>query len=221
MKTLALEFSSSQRSVAVVQPGHSTAAPAVAEAVETNTRTGSALGMIAEVLKMARLEREQIECIAIGLGPGSYTGIRSAISTAQGWLLARPTKLLGISSADCIAAQSHEEGLRGKLAVVIDAQRGEFYLGRYELDEPSWRTVSSLKLASPADVQQCMDAGEVVVGPEAAQWFPGSRQVFPRAAMLGQLALGRNDFVDGDKIAPIYLRQTTFIKAPPPRVLPT
>jgi tRNA threonylcarbamoyl adenosine modification protein YeaZ len=177
--------------------------------------------MIAEVLKMAQLEREQIECIAVGLGPGSYTGIRSTISTAQGWLLARPIKLLGISSADCIAAQSHEEGVRGKLAVVIDAQRGEFYLGRYDLDGQSWRAVEPLKLASPAQVQRCIEAGEIVVGPEGPQGLPESRQIFPRAAMLGQLSLARNDFIEGEKIAPIYLRQTAFIKAPPPRKLPT
>jgi tRNA threonylcarbamoyladenosine biosynthesis protein TsaB len=219
MKTLAFEFSSPQRSAAVVQPGHPAAI--VAETIETNTRTGSALGMIVEVLKMAQLEREQIECIAIGLGPGSYTGIRSAISTAQGWLLARPIKLLGISSADCIAAQSHQDGLRGKLVVVIDAQRGEFYLGRYELDERSWRAVDPLKLASPAEIRRCMEAGEIVVGPDVAQGFPESRQVFPRAAMLGQLSIGRNAFIEGETITPIYLRQTAFIKAPPPRKLPT
>ncbi len=44
--------------------------------------------------------------------------------------------------------------------------------------------------------------------------------VFPRAATLGQLAAGRADFVSGEKLEPIYLRETKFVKAPPPRVLP-
>ena len=221
MKILALEFSSPQRSVAIIQSGNAGAEPAIAETIETNTRAAGALGMILEVLKIAQLEREQIECVAIGLGPGSYTGIRAAISTAQGWLLARPIKLLGISSADCLAGQSYAEGLRGRLAVVIDAQRGEFYLGRYELDEQSWHAGEPLKLASLEEVRSCVEAGEMVVGPEVNRWFPRSRDVFPRAAMLGQLSLRRNDFVDGDKIVPIYLRQTAFIKAPAPRKLPT
>jgi len=58
-----------------------------------------ALGMIESVLREAGLEREQIDVIAVGLGPGSYTGIRTALSIAQGWQLARGVKLLGISSA--------------------------------------------------------------------------------------------------------------------------
>jgi hypothetical protein len=41
--------------------------------------------------------------------------------------------------------------------------------------------------------------------------------VFPRAAMLGQLALNRNDFAAGGKLEPIYLRETNFVKAPPSR----
>jgi hypothetical protein len=45
--------------------------------------------------------------------------------------------------------------------------------------------------------------------------------VFPRAAVLGQLALGRSDFVAGDKLEPIYLRETNFVKAPPGRQIPT
>jgi hypothetical protein len=51
-------------------------------------------------------------------------------------------------------------------------------------------------------------------------WFPEGRLVFPRATMLGQLASGRSDFVAGEKLEPIYLRETKFVKAPPPRKLP-
>ena len=52
--------------------------------------------MIESALAEAKIEREQIEVIAVGLGPGSYTGIRAAISVAQGWQLARGVKLLGV-----------------------------------------------------------------------------------------------------------------------------
>jgi tRNA A37 threonylcarbamoyladenosine modification protein TsaB len=52
---------------------------------------------------------------------------------AQGWQLARAVKLVGVSSASAIAAQGLSEGLRGLVNVVIDAQRGEFYLGAYDL----------------------------------------------------------------------------------------
>src|SRR5260370_18041218 len=127
MKILALEFSSSQRSVAVVQPGRAE------EVIEAGSQGPNALGMIAEALRASGLEREQIECLAIGLGPGSYTGIRAAIALAQGWQLALGTRLLGISTVECLATQPREEAYAGKVAIAIDAQRSEFYLASYDL----------------------------------------------------------------------------------------
>ena len=77
--------------------------------------------------------------IAVGLGPGSYTGIRVAISMAQGWQLARGVKLLGVSSAECLAAQAQAEKIFGRVNVVIDAQRNEFYLATYEISPRGWQ----------------------------------------------------------------------------------
>jgi hypothetical protein len=61
------------------------------------------------------------------------------------------------------------------------------------------------------------NAGNQLIGPEVTNWFAEGRLLFPRAAMLGQLALGRDNFVRGEKIEPIYLRETKFVKAPPSR----
>ena len=218
MKILALEFSSPQRSVAVVhgQPG---AKPqALGEAIETGARSTKALGLVEETLQQAQLEREQIECLVVGLGPGSYTGIRMAIALAQGWQLARSVKILGISSAECVAAQAHAEGMTGRIDVVIDAQRGEFYLARYELSPQAWREVRPLQLVARSEVEARQQAGGMIVGPEATRWFPGSRVLFPRAANLGELAQERTAFIAGENLEPIYLRETRFVKAPPPRV---
>ena len=71
-----------------------------------------------------------------------------------------------------------------------------------------------------AEVRWLEQAGETLVGPEVTRWFPGGRIAFPRASGLGRLALGRTDFVPGEKLEPIYLREANFVKAPPPRVLP-
>jgi hypothetical protein len=70
-------------------------------------------------------------------------------------------------------------------------------------------------------VQACHQAGGIIVGPEVTNWLPGSRVLFPRAATLGRLARGRTDFVPGEKLVPIYLRATQFVKAPPPRIVPS
>ena len=219
MKILALEFSSPQRSVTVLQAALG-ATPSLAEVVETGGPSTQSLGMIEQVLREAQIEREQIDLVAVGLGPGSYTGIRAALALAQGWQLARPVNTVGISSAETIAAQARADGLRGPVAVVIDAQRGEFYLARYELDKTGRHDLAPLHLATHAEVDACQNHGDFLVGPEVDKWFSRSRIVFPRAAILAQLASSRSDYIPAEKLEPLYLRETKFIKAPPPRILP-
>jgi tRNA threonylcarbamoyl adenosine modification protein YeaZ len=125
MMILAFEFSTAQRSVALARDGM-----VLAAAVETGGyRVTNAFGLTEKVLAQAKISREEIEVVAVGLGPGSYTGIRAAIAVAQGWQLARGVKLLGVSSADSLAAQAQAAKIFGRVNVVIDAQRGEFYLG--------------------------------------------------------------------------------------------
>lgn len=219
---LALEFSSPQRSVAVVHRLPNAKWDARSEVIETGPGGTKSIAMIDAALRQASVEREQIDRIAVGLGPGSYNGIRLAIAMAQGWQLAsagQEIKLMGISSSDCIAAEAAKEGITGRAAVIINAQRGEFYVGEYELGPNQWRELEPLALARPEQVQEREAVGRHLIGPEVTRWFPGGRCVFPRAAMLGQLALGRSDFVSGQRLQPIYLRPIQFVKAPPPRIL--
>jgi tRNA threonylcarbamoyl adenosine modification protein YeaZ len=223
MKILALEFSCPRRSVAVVERQSQAAAQTLSEVAEVEkpgARATPAMGWIDQALREAPVEREQVQCLVVGLGPGSYTGIRAAIAVAQGWQLATGVQLLGISSAECIAAQAQAEGMSGRVVVVIDAQRQEFYLGEYELTGGPCRELEPLRLANLAETQALASAGRQLAGPEVAAWFPGARVVFPTAATLGRLAAARTDFVAGEKLEPIYLRPTTFVKAPPPRLKP-
>lgn len=236
MKILALEFSSSQRSVAIARMGEPRESPSetansatrrahssgyvVSEIIETGPGANAPLVMIEEALRQAELEREQIDCVAVGLGPGSYTGIRSAIALAQGWQLARSVKLLGISSAHCIAGQAQADGLRGRCSVAIDAQREEFYLATYENSDAGCDEIEALRIVTRAELQSRIENGGALIGPEVARWFPSAKTVYPRAAMLCHLALDRTDFVAGEKLQPIYLRETRFVKAPPPRIVP-
>ncbi len=214
MKILAIEFSTEQRSVAVVENGTVRAA-----AMETATRSTPAFALIERALAEARLEREAIECLAVGLGPGSFTGIRSALALAQGWQLALPVKLLGIASTECLAAEAQAQGWSGKISLVIDAQREELYFVRYEINGSHCAAISPLKLAKVDEVRAQCAAGEIIAGPEATRWFAQGRDLFPSAATLGQLAAHRTDFVPGEKLEPIYLRETSFVKAPKPRVM--
>jgi tRNA threonylcarbamoyl adenosine modification protein YeaZ len=240
MKILAIEFSSAQRSVAVVtgkptgtgspaaaESATATSMPAAAalrnlfhghaEVTETGGFGANALGMVEQALVQAQIEREQIECVTVGLGPGSYTGIRAVIALAQGWQLAAQIPLLGISSADCVAECAREDGLTGEVSVIIDAQRNEFYCAGYEITAASVLEREPLRLIRPEEAQELVAAGRVLIGPEVTRWFPGGRNILPRASTLGAMALGRQDFVPGEKLEPIYLREVSFVKAPPSR----
>jgi len=208
MTSLALEFSSAQRSVALARGGQ-----VLAEAFESGERGTKAFGLIEKVLAAAKRSREEIEVIAVGLGPGSYAGIRVALAIAQGWQLARGVKLLGIGSVECLAAQAQAEKLFGRVNVVMDAQRGEFYLATYEISADGLEVIAPLKIAAATEVGSRAVAGEILIGPEVRPWFPAGRILFPRAAMLVQLAVRRTDFKTGETLAPVYLRETNFVKA--------
>jgi tRNA threonylcarbamoyl adenosine modification protein YeaZ len=200
MKILALEFSSPVRSVAVLD-----GVRVLGRAAEQGGRETKAFALIEAALAQAGITREEIECVAVGIGPGSYAGIRIAISIAQGWQLATGVKLLGISSADCVAAQMHERGERGVLNVVIDAQRGELFGARYELGA-EWKKLSDFALFSDA-----ARGNEIMVRSDLDE------RAAPDAATLAKIAARESNFIPPAEMEPIYLRKAEFVKAPPPR----
>ena len=204
----------------------------LSEAVEqTGGRSTNAFALIEKVLADAKISREQIEAIAVGLGPGSYTGIRAAIAVAQGWRLAfaepephgnkqtmataerrlaREIRLLGVGSVEAVVARAQAEKIFGRVNVVLDAQRGEFYLAAWEISAAARREIVPLKIATASEVEARKAAGEICLGPEQA------RQFFPGAAEIAGLAGKKSPDADGF-LEPVYLRATSFVKAPPSR----
>jgi tRNA threonylcarbamoyl adenosine modification protein YeaZ len=214
MKILAIEFSSERRSVAVCFDG-----AVHGRAEESGGRTARAFRLVERALAEAKLEREDIECLAIGLGPGSYAGIRSAIALAQGWQIARAIRVLGVSTAECLAAQAQAAKFLGRVNLVIDAQRNEFYFASYDLASGERRVVEPLRLLSVDEATARCAQGTTLAWPDSAGRFPGSCVLLPDAGTLGLLAATRADFVSGDSLEPVHLRETSFVKAPPPRVV--
>jgi hypothetical protein len=78
----------------------------------------------------------------------------------------------------------------------------------------------ALRLAPLAEIQALAGAGQALLGPDIARWFGSGKDLYPAAVMLGRLACARRDFVPGETLEPIYLRETAFKKAPPPRENP-
>lgn len=180
------------------------------EVVETGGRAANTFRMIDEALAQAEVEREQLDRVAVGLGPGSYTGIRAAISTAQGWQLATGMPLLGIGSAEAILGEAMSLGLKDRVAVVIDAQRGEFYVSEHLL--PEGKCEQPLRIAGLQDVLGIEEKGTLLIGPDIPPGSKRFRVIRPRAAVIARLAANRKDFVRGEEMSPIYLRETTFLK---------
>ncbi len=217
MKILALEFSSAHRGVAVIGAGPDNGPALAGQTVLIDDDRASGMAQVSDTLRKCGVAREEIDAIAVGLGPGSYTGIRAAIAMAQGWQLARSIPSIGLASTDCLAAQIHAAGGRGRLRLAIDAQRLEYYLAGYLLDESGPSLATPLRLASAADVTADLTEGERLLGPDLARRFPGAADAYPDAAWLGRLAWSRRCFTPADRLEPIYLRPASFVKAPPPR----
>jgi tRNA threonylcarbamoyl adenosine modification protein YeaZ len=215
MKILALEFSSDWRSAAVVRDG-----VLAGQTSEHGAPSTQAIDLIQRALNQAGLSREDIDCLAVGLGPGSYTGIRIAIALAQGWSLARAVKPVGVSSACGVAERARAEGLRGLVHVAIDAQRNEAYLAAYDISEPGCEERTPLRLVGMDEARNLATAGQVVVGPGTPQWCSGARNIIPTAADLGAIAAANPVEVQPECLEPIYLRQTTFVKARPVSLRP-
>jgi len=214
MRILAIEFSSERRSAALLD-----AAAVRGHAAESGGRTAQPFALIDRALQQAGMSRDEIDCLVVGLGPGSYAGIRSAIALAQGWQLARGIRLLGVSSVEAMAHQAQAAGVRGLIHLLVDAQRLEFYAASYQLHAESIQLQTPLRLISMTEADALVAKDGAAGDAALAKRWPQLRLLVPDAAAVGQIALPRTDFMPGEKLQPIYLRETNFVKAPPPRIL--
>lgn len=214
MKVLALEFSSPRRAVSIVEiaPKGSTI---LGQAADHDYRTRPGLALVQQALELAKITPSEIDLIAVGRGPGSYTGIRSSIAIAQGWQLGRNTPLIGISSVELLAAQYVAANLPGNVQIIIDAQRSELYSAVYGCSTGSPQIVRPLEIIPKAALNP--EAGLNIIGPEAPRFCPAAQEWFPSAQTLATLAATRTEYIPGESLEPIYLRPAAFVKAPPPR----
>ncbi|HAM70123.1 MAG TPA: tRNA (adenosine(37)-N6)-threonylcarbamoyltransferase complex dimerization subunit type 1 TsaB [Verrucomicrobiales bacterium] len=218
MATLALEFSTSRRSAALLS-GDPAGAGSLAEASDsTEPRRGTgAFALMARVLEKAGIARSHVTSLAVGLGPGSYTGIRAAISIAQGWEAATGLTLIGVPSHEALAAGIHATGWRGRVTLAFDAQRGELYAARYRITTTGPEIDEPLRLASPQEVARRIQEGERVVGPDLERLLPEAEALHPDAAFIARLAARGRTRTPGAELQPIYLREVEFKKiAQPP-----
>ena len=167
MKMLAVEFSSDHRSVAVLDGEN-----LLAEKTITEGRNTAAVQLIEETLTAAKMSRPEIECIAVGIGPGSYTGIRAAIALTQGWQLAAGVKVQAADSLEALALGRQIAGDRGEITFAVNAARGEFYLAKFELENECIRNIEPTRLAKRDEFEALLESGKPVIGPSLAGKYP-------------------------------------------------
>jgi tRNA threonylcarbamoyladenosine biosynthesis protein TsaB len=99
-----------------------------------------------EVLDAAGLRIRDVEGIAVGLGPGSFTGLRIGLSYAKGIVTASRQAILGVSTFDamalCSVAESIPEG--AEVCPILDARKGEVYVALYRFVADALKRASEI-----------------------------------------------------------------------------
>jgi tRNA threonylcarbamoyl adenosine modification protein YeaZ len=101
------------------------------------------------------LTAKDITAVAVALGPGSFTGIRVGIATAEGLAMPSDLPAFGISTLDGLAENLRSGGLKGEAFCLIDAQRGECFVGQYFIEKETFRETAPpliLKVERLADL---------------------------------------------------------------------
>lgn len=128
MKILAFDTSSTACSVAIQQGDTLSCLHKIAPMQQTSL----ILPMIQEILTAASLTLTELDAIAYGCGPGSFTGIRIACSVAQGLGFAAQKPLIPISSLAALAQAALMERAYERVLVAVDARMGQLYWAMYE-----------------------------------------------------------------------------------------
>ena len=148
MNLLGLETSSTVGSVAVETPR----GVLVREIATPREQTAQILALIDELLREAGIGLPDLDGIAFGRGPGSFTGLRVSVAVAQGLAAVVGMPLLPVSSLLCLAERAWREHGCERALVCVDAHMGEVYWATAELRGDAVEIVGDERLGAPADV---------------------------------------------------------------------
>jgi tRNA threonylcarbamoyladenosine biosynthesis protein TsaB len=172
-------------------------------------------------LKKAGISLNKIDCFAVGLGPGSFTGLRVGIAAIKGLAFAGALPVAGIISLDALAfTQAKHDG--AYICPIIDAKRKLIYSALYRRGE-SLKRISKYLLVSAEDLLKTIgkkdkvyfsgDAislyrneiagklGSAAVFAEESSWYPGPQEL----VSLAREKIRNKELGNPDKIVPLYL----------------
>jgi tRNA threonylcarbamoyladenosine biosynthesis protein TsaB len=181
------------------------------------------LGMVEALLEEAHLGLDQIEGIAYGEGPGSFTGLRIAAGVTQGLALARGVGVVGVGSLLALAQECDAD----KVVACIDAHMGEVYHAAYARTGSGWDEVSAPGVYKPEAVPVPPGRGWTGCGDGFAAYRERLAARFgdrvaeiragaaPSARAVLELAMPRfaaGEAKDAASAVPVYLRDKVALK---------
>lgn len=213
MRFAAFETSTEWCSVALWRDGEI----AALERRAGNRHSELALPMLERLLAGAAMTAAQLDALAFGAGPGSFTGLRIACGLAQGLAFAAGVPVIGVSTLEAMA----EESGAARVVACLDARMHEVYYAALEKHAGRWNEVVEVRCVPPGAVPQMGDdwagcgSGFAVYGNLGlSRVLP---EVHPSAIAVARLAgprLAAGEGVDASLAAPIYVREkVAFTKA--------
>jgi len=221
MRILALEQSTTHAGVALMANGEIVAER---EWSETRRRNQQLFEEIPRLLAEAKHGLDEIDILATGLGPGSFTSLRIAVTAARAYALPRQTPVIGIASDAALSLAVHKETGSARVTVIGDARRERLWIARYAIEggRPVLQEERSMipcaeftpdkkrdgMLATPdwVRLQPVLEAldGDVLLITETR---------IPRARDIARLALDHGIPSEPDTpLTPIYLHPPVFVE---------
>jgi tRNA threonylcarbamoyladenosine biosynthesis protein TsaB len=219
LKILALDTSTEYCSVALWQDG-----AVIGRFEQVGQKHSQVLiPMVDDVLREAGIRLREVDGIAFGAGPGSFTGVRIACSAAQGLALGAGKPVAGICTLHALAEHSG----RDRVIAVLDARMAEVYYAAYEKHAGAWHAACEPRLCLPQDAPAVIGGdwvgagsgflahGETLRARYAANLAAVDEQAVPQAAAISRLAaplFAAGQGVDAADAAPLYLRDKVALK---------
>ncbi|MBC3756909.1 tRNA (adenosine(37)-N6)-threonylcarbamoyltransferase complex dimerization subunit type 1 TsaB [Hyunsoonleella sp. SJ7] len=219
---LNLETATTNCSVAVSQDGKTIA-------LKQDRRNGYSHAeklhvFIDEALKIAKVDKTELDAIAISKGPGSYTGLRIGVSTAKGLSFALDKPLISVPTLEVLARQIEADF--GVIVPMLDARRMEVYSAIFDSNYNPLRETQAQILDENA-FSEYLERGEVCFignGVEKTKTLINHPNVvfiedkLPSANEMGMLAeqkYNQTDFEDVAYFEPYYLKDFVALKPKP------
>jgi tRNA threonylcarbamoyladenosine biosynthesis protein TsaB len=173
---------------------------------------------ISSLLEMAEIAQTSLKAVAVSIGPGSFTGLRIGLATAKALTYALNIPLIGVPTLAALAFSCPVPGV--VLAPMLDAQKGNVYLGMYEWREDNVYEIKPPQVVSFAQAQAelaklekpALMLGEAAVMHKADIAHPiPPHIVMPRAgsvAVLAQVMYAQGIQHDIATLEPLYIRRS-------------